>query len=452
MPSDAKIIMLLLSLAVLAAGCTSQLPTFGIDVVSVTREINVEGDRDVLVVKDKLTIPKSPVLTDQGVHFSFLLENKDVAKKTASVDIDLFDAPLMKNEKGGRKLCNQVGADGKERRGCYANECVPEQNSNRCIMRDILPGEQRQVTFDLFSPSVNEIGGIKTDIKMNFKVTYNFEGSTSFTVPVVDADEIKARQRAGDKIKVDIRKSIGSGPIQVDPELFGSPYILAEQSGTFFFVVKNKGKGNLPQSQIPKDGLCIYFPKDFFGSGTSLVTPDSKECTLSNLDSECKPAKKAEEGSQQTAGDAFNGGVAGGQADYSSSTGEVVSEYINELAGVGNAPLITGYAAVEGSGSAAEGGGVAESEQGNPLFRCVSVENAVAGCHDKSAEVRNTVLCYNVRPVELFKDESRVSMRFSFHRVKEIDEPFRSMTILTKIKYPYELRDSFSITAIPAKE
>ncbi|MBI2578623.1 MAG: hypothetical protein HYW26_02840 [Candidatus Aenigmarchaeota archaeon] len=462
--------VLLIIAVVFAAGCTSQLPTFGLDAISVNKEISIEGDRDVLAIRDKLTIPKSPILTDQSVQFSYVLENKDTAKKAENVRIDLFDAPLMKRKSSDGPLCN-FGRDSSgnfaESRSCFPNECK-SRDGNACVLSDILPGEQRQVTFDLFSPSQGQIAGLKTDLKMNFKVTYNFEGSTSFTVPVVNLEEITARQRAGDKIKVDVTKSIGSGPIQVDPELFGSSYILGGQSGTFFFVIKNKGKGNLPSSQVPKGGLCVYFPKEFFTENTILVNPDGIECR----GPECQKGNAA--------------------------TGEVISKYISDITGTGDKPLVTGYATDArsyrcyssssnaclepyptleecqnacsdldvscipadeclqdqgGSGTAVPA--ATQQKKSDPLFDCMSVSSAPdAGCYEKDKpELSNMVLCYNSRAIELFRDESRVSMRFSIHKISEIkDQPFRSMTVISRIKYPYELRDSFGITVIPAKE
>lgn len=467
--------ILMLIAVVFVAGCTSQLPTFGLDAISVNKEISIEGDRDVLAIRDKLTIPKSPVLTDQSVQFSFVLENKDTAKRAENVRIDLFDAPLMKSRSIDGPLCN-FGRDASgnvaESRSCFPNECK-SRDGNACVLSDILPGEQRQVTFDLFSPSQGQIAGLKTDLKMNFKVTYNFEGSTSFTVPVVNLEEITARQRAGDKIKVDVTKSIGSGPIQVDPELFGSSYILGGQSGTFFFVIKNKGKGNLPSSQVSPGRLCVYFPKEFFTENTILVNPDGIECK----GPEC-------------------------QKSGSAATGDAVSKYINEIAGTGDKPLVTGYATADesyrcyssflgtciesyatkeecdsscsdvdvscipanecsqyegggGTSGTAAGTSPAAKKKSEPLFDCVSVSSAPdVGCHEKNKpELSNMVLCYNKGSIALFRDESRVSMRFSVHKISEIKEqPFRSMTVLARIKYPYELRDSFAVTVIPAKE
>jgi hypothetical protein len=439
-------IVFVLITVVFLSGCTNILQ-FGQDVISVNVETSVEGERNVLVVNDKLTIPRSPVLTDQSVQFSFVLENKDAEKRANNFKVDLFDAPLMKSTDG--RLCNQPGFSACKAEGLTSNV--------------ILPGEQRQITFDLFSPSQGQIGGLKTDLKLNFLVKYDFEGSTTFTVPVVNVDEIKARQRAGDKIKVDVIKSIGSGPMQVDPELFGAQYILGGQSGTFFFVVKNKGIGNLEFSRIRPEGLCIYFPKEFLADDTVLVDPDGDQ-------------HKGPGASKVTG--AVTGNVVGGYIDTAATAnpitgGAVATSSGGISSGTGTCIcLVTAQGSLEGK-CTSECGSFAEqtcniqdpnactaaaqtstSSTAKELFVCISSDQASdVNCHDtNNNELKNKILCYNVDDVELFRDESRVSMRFSIHKIRPIAEPFRSMTVLTRIEYTYEIRDSFDITVIPAKE
>lgn len=261
---------------VFLAGCTGVdgiLP--GQDVINVAASAQEEGFRDVLVIKDITTIPKSPILAEQPVFLSFIIENRDKEKEATEVIVDLFDAPLFKGKNGP---CNS------ER-----NNCLPEETActgSGCV---ILPGEQKQINFNLKAPNDKEIAGLQTDIDINFRVTYKFEGSTIFKVLVVNMDEIKARQRAGSSIALDARKVFGSGPVKIDAELKGD-YILSGLGGTLSFVVKNAGdtgKGSIKNSVVPqadnKLGLNIEFPKDLFLNPTvykaenpdgSLVVPD----------------------------------------------------------------------------------------------------------------------------------------------------------------------------------
>ncbi|MBS3053767.1 MAG: hypothetical protein J4469_04670, partial [Candidatus Aenigmarchaeota archaeon] len=68
----------------------------------------------------------------------------------------------------------------------------------------------------------------------------------------------------------------GSGPVQIDVQLFGTPYLLSGFSGTFIFNVKNKGKGNIVNSQIEARKLVIEFPRELFAGNSKLVV-DGKE-------------------------------------------------------------------------------------------------------------------------------------------------------------------------------
>jgi hypothetical protein len=98
-------------------------------------------------------------------------------------------------------------------------------------------------------------------------------------------EEIKIKQQAGESMNLEIPKFLGSGPVQIDVELMGAPYILAGYSGTFLFTVKKVGdpaNGMLKGSKISKGSLEIIFPSDL---GTvepgSKFTCDSNVCTNS---------------------------------------------------------------------------------------------------------------------------------------------------------------------------
>jgi len=60
-----------------------------------------------------------------------------------------------------------------------------------------------------------------------------------------------------------------------------------------------------------------------------------------------------------------------------------------------------------------------------------------------------TKVCTNVKPIPIFKDESRVSMRFEVLSSLPDGTPFRSYSIVAVTGYTYELRNSISITVNP---
>ncbi len=262
MTRDCKLAMIILPI-LLVAGCTMPDIFPGQDVIKIAPTTQEEGYRDVLVIKEISTIPKSPILAGQTVLLSFIIENRDKEKETTEVAVDLFDAPLLKDKDG--KPCNTVKCTP------IGNECT---GSKKC---SILPGEQKQITFELLAPDDKEIAGLETVIDISFRVTYRFYGSTLFKLVVVNLDEIKARQRADSPITLDMREVFGSGPVKIDAELKGAPYILSGLSGTIAFTVKSVGdtsKGGIKDSKIPQmiienwpngPGLSIRFPGELSG-------------------------------------------------------------------------------------------------------------------------------------------------------------------------------------------
>lgn len=261
---------------VFAAGCTVPDIFPGQDVIRAAPTTQEEGFRDVLVIKEITTIPKSPVLAGRTVLLSFIIENRDKEKEAKDAIVDLFDAPLFK-DKDGRELCNKAKCNP------IGNEC---SESKKCA---ILPGEQKQITFELKAPDDQAVAGLQTDIDINFRVTYRFSGSTLLKLIVVNLDEIKARQRAGSSITLDILKSLGSGPIKIDAELKGAPYILSDHGGTLAFTVKSAGdtsKGGITDSKILKFGLAslglrIKFPEELVTSTDNLLPPSAFICGFS---------------------------------------------------------------------------------------------------------------------------------------------------------------------------
>lgn len=242
-------------LLVFAAGCVNLPGLFpGQDVINANPTSTEEGFRDVLIIKDISTIPKSPILPDQDILFSFTIENRDKDKKAENVVVDLFDAPLFKK---GAVLCN-------EQKVCKPDRCGSD---SPCT---ILPGDQKQINFALKAPSKNELANLKSDIDLSFSVRYTFTGSTLFKTVIVNLEEIKARQRAGSAISLDIQEFFGSGPMKIDADLKGAPYILSPYSASITFTVKSLGdtsRGSLLNSRIPKsetgkEVFNITFPKE----------------------------------------------------------------------------------------------------------------------------------------------------------------------------------------------
>jgi len=226
-----------------------------------TEEIETElGFRDVLVIDDITTIPNSPIISDINVELSFIIENKDTEKKAEGVTVELFDAPFFKNKNG--ELCNSA-----------TNACKPDE----CDVGDpctIFPHGKKQISFSLKAPSADELGMLETDVALQLRVNYEFEGSLLYTTKVIDMEEIKTRQRAGESETLVISKDLGSGPIQIYVEVLGAPYIISGSSGTLLFTVKDMGtNGFLKNSKILENKLTVEFPE-----GVGTIEADGFKC------------------------------------------------------------------------------------------------------------------------------------------------------------------------------
>lgn len=265
------LIFLVLCMLVLSAGCT-QLPFVGQDVIKVSNPTSQDGPGDVLVIKNIDTLPHTPVVPGQKMILSFVVENTDTLRTANNVRISLYDAPLFK--------------DGKDRYYCNDQPCKSIECPDSC---SILPGEQKLITFDLMAPSSDAIAGIITDATINFKVQYDFNTSTIYRVAVVNMDEIKLRQRAGETISIEAPQVYGSGPVRVNAELRGSPFILSEYEGSLIFTVKDTGSGTIENGKIKVNDFSITLPagilnneaqKEIFGECTSECINSKKELEI----------------------------------------------------------------------------------------------------------------------------------------------------------------------------
>ena len=372
---------------VLISGCTALGGLFGGDVINVQQSTVQNGIQDVVVVKDMLTIPKSPLLPDQQLTLSFIVENKDKLMNVKNVRIDMFNAPTIRNS--GGTLCNLYVASGytpcainvgtcvgaeppppnvqvtpSQQRYCMPDQCG-SGGANEPAACVILPGEEKPITFTLMTPSSADIKNIKTETKINFKATYEFDGSLNYIVSAISADEILKRQRSGDKATLFTTKSYGSGPVQIDVELQGAPYILSgnnpinpdQPETVMFFTIQNRGSGTLVNSQIDSGKMQIIFPPEL-----EIVNGKYSEQFL------CTDITDIN-----------------GQRTLCTNTGNVDS---------------TGKKVSDGV-------------------------------------------------IPLYKDQSRSSLRFTVKLKQPLNEPFRSLQITSTVNYNYELRDYVDLTINP---
>jgi len=219
-------ILTVLILVILASGCTSVS-----NVIMPSQTVKEIGYRDVLTINDVKTLPVPPVIPDEEISFSFVLENRDEQKSARNVNVNLFDPSIF---------------------------TVLEKSTNQ---QTILPLAQELINYKLRAPSTDKIANVITTPTLNFKVNYDFNASTAYDVLVVSEDEIKRLQQVGQTVTVPTTKSFASGPIEIDIELQGnSKTIISGYDAVFLVTIYDRGSGSLLNSSIPKGSLEIRFP------------------------------------------------------------------------------------------------------------------------------------------------------------------------------------------------
>jgi len=412
------LISVTLVLLIFLSGCTGFPDIFGRDVLDIQNVVTRDKTTDAMAIKDILTIPTSPMLPDQGVMLSFIVENKDDLKSLKSVIVDLYNAPLFKNANGD--LCNLYSPGNPA-------QCLPEENKcTKNVPCTILAGEEKPITYRLMTPSQDEIVNIRTQEKLDFRVKYDFDGSMLYTVPVVNMDEIINRQRQGERTQVQISKAHGSGPIQVDVELFGAPYILSGYSATFLFKVQNKGSGVLAgRNEIGKDNLLIEFPAELVNGKIIAPGDDTYEFTMTQ---------------QNIFGTTIGAAITGktylceyNQDGYVFECTNIrcVADKLNdEYDSYKECMDDCDYAGVKCKG-------VTTTTESERWFDCEYISD------------ENVVLCKNIKPIPIYKDETRASLRFEVPLTPEIVQPFKSYEIRAKVVYTYEMRNSVDVVINP---
>jgi len=229
-------VLFIISIIIFTSGCIEGL-NFG----EIKPKENVEkATADILVIQDIHTIPSSPIPAGSGpqeFELLFTIKNLDEQKTVKNIRVELFDYSVFKSENYEPDQCSR---------------------SSSCLL---LPLGQKVITFSLKTPTASEIGHVKVTPKVSFKVNYDFDGTTTYDVVVINMEEIKKLQTAGKTPDLISNKIIGSGPIKVDAELMGDDkLILAGKTGRIKFVVKNEGSGDLVGNNVEVGGLKITFP------------------------------------------------------------------------------------------------------------------------------------------------------------------------------------------------
>ncbi len=391
----AKIIFLL-TVIVAISGCTIPSDLFGKREIKVDVKTTEEGFRDILVLKDIKTIPTSPVLPDQQMILTFIIENRDKEKVARDVKAVIFDSSAFR----------QIG---------LADQCYDD--SHKCT---ILPGEQKMITFNLRAPTMTQTGGVKISQRISFRVEYVYTGATLQDVLVVKLDEIISRMRQGETISLKKEDVHGSGPLQIMAGIKGAEYTLPDLDATFEFTIMSKGdksQGSVRDSRIGPRGFSITFPRSMFGSNTKIISPGGQTGTQvshSNDDVGCNCINSQTCSSVQ--------GEYTLVAGYKQYSGPVTRTNPCETNGQGNCSL-----------GMSDGNCLTDSQREALTLTFHCSEQGV---------------CWNVKSIPLYKGDS-IPLLFRITRVGSIQEPYRTFSIRANVEYTYELRNSVDIVVNP---
>jgi hypothetical protein len=232
---------------VLMSGCIN-LPfgiknLFGGDVVNVATSVEKIGASDVIEIKDVLVLPHPPLLPNQEMTLSILLQNKG-DEPVENVYVELYDAPNFHDIRG--RLCNRDNGECFSETGCNIND--------KC---QLSPGEERDILFRMLTPNKDK----KSRPTLSYSVKYDYETNSLLSIPIINEQEIIKRQRAKQPLPLNKKLSVGDGPIQVEISS-KEDFILSGQNAAIVFQIKNKGQGI--DIELEKNSVEIIF--DDFGT------------------------------------------------------------------------------------------------------------------------------------------------------------------------------------------
>ncbi|MBI3190510.1 hypothetical protein HYZ41_02285 [archaeon] len=391
--------LLLLAVLVFVAGCTSLPFVPGSDVIKMVTTERAESPQDAVIIQKAQLSPSSSgntIFPDQAVTLLFNIVNKDDTK-SAVTKVEMFNAPSF------RSTCGKSPALNNDCPPCTGSDCPLCNSGNACkpnvcnYIKDsptekgctLLPAEEKQVSIEMKSPLERDIASTITKTKIEFRATYNFVASLVYIIPVVNIEEVKARQRGNEKTEVQLSKMQGSGPVRVGVDLVGPPYILANQPTIMTFKLKNVGSGNVVNSKIlpAYENGMITSPYSYF-----------EDFLL-------------------------------GQKDGKKAEGFIVKF-------PGNVKVV-------------EAPGCKIDDYGNcNIDKDTNTNNELRFQCNYDGDNGETI-CYSASNIELFRGETLASMRFRVQAPVQSNTPFTSYTILAYAGYNYEIRDSIETTINP---
>jgi hypothetical protein len=130
------------------------------------------------------------------------------------------------------------------------------------IFTDFSPKQVERLEFVMKAPSSGNIGGLETDCRVAYYVSYNSTAVSTDDFDIISSERLKEIQRTGEKPSwTDQPQYVGIGPIKIYFE-WKTPGPVEENKNMIFSVrVVDKGKGTF--ERVENQSFILKLPKDW---------------------------------------------------------------------------------------------------------------------------------------------------------------------------------------------
>ncbi len=237
-----KLTALLIFAVALASGCVNQNQT-------------IEASADVLSFGEISVVPNPPIFAGDTFSTSLQITNLDELEDAKNVKLTLYDWGV-----------------------CKPQSCSPDSKewgfgSNQDYLYvkqfgDIPPRDMKFIECQFKAPSNAEIGGIKTSCPIKFKLSYDFESTTTTDLTLISEDKFRDLQKSGKTPSATSTQTKSRGPVKIDFEFLAEQPVMVSKDVNkkipFYIRIENKGTGEPTMGGLSVDALVSGEPHTFF--------------------------------------------------------------------------------------------------------------------------------------------------------------------------------------------
>lgn len=186
---------------------------------------------DVLLIKDLLVIPKSPVTA--GSEFTMTYQVNNVLTSPGAKEIDGATAEIYDS---GR---------------CKAGEAKKS-------LGKLFPGSTEIVGWKFTAPSNSELGGLEATCHIRFKISYRYDALSVIDATVVSKEKYEKSQRAGETLSAIPKIQQAAGPVKISVNYDGNPQpFIAGTNVPVSIIIRDLGNGLL--NGVEKGKIKVSF-------------------------------------------------------------------------------------------------------------------------------------------------------------------------------------------------